>query len=173
MPWKCSCQCVIVRHRYLTAAIVDQWSVSCHLVIFRPLAVQTIDRPLTDHWSVEPLMTIIDESPYQWFIHAWSSMVISEVIDHFSLVARIISSHTLYTCTSTRNIHDYQSVKLHNAITFQMLHCVITFDEIWQNLPTLIIFYKVIRGTKILHIKTFGTRNKIWHFLVFPILYSF
>ncbi len=23
----------------------------------------------------------------------------------------------------------YQSVKLHNAVTFEMLHCIVTFDE--------------------------------------------
>ncbi len=33
-----------------------------------------------------------------------------------------------------------QSVKLHNAVTFQMLHHVITFDEKLQNLPTLVIY---------------------------------
>ncbi len=38
-----------------------------------------------------------------------------------------------------------QSVKLHNAVTFKMLHYVVTFDEKWQNLQ--------ITGTK-----TFLTR---------------
>ncbi len=42
-----------------------------------------------------------------------------------------------------------KSVKLHNAVTFQMLHCAITFDEKWQNWPTLVISCKVIRGIHI------------------------
>lgn len=45
-----------------------------------------------------------------------------------------------------------QSVKLHtlfelhNAVTFQMSHYVITFNENLQNLQTLVTSYKVIRG---------------------------
>ncbi len=33
-----------------------------------------------------------------------------------------------------------------------MLYCIVTFDEKWGNLPTLVIFYKVGRCTK--HILT-------------------
>ncbi len=29
-----------------------------------------------------------------------------------------------------------------------MLHCIVTFDEKWQNWPTLAISYNIIRGTK-------------------------
>ncbi len=40
-----------------------------------------------------------------------------------------------------------QSVELHYAVTFQMLHHTVTFDEKWENLPTLVISYKVTIGT--------------------------
>ncbi len=38
----------------------------------------------------------------------------------------------------------YELVKLHNAVTFQILHHVVTFDEKWQNLPTLGRYYETL-----------------------------
>ncbi len=50
-----------------------------------------------------------------------------------------------------------QSVKLYNAVTFQVLHRVVTFNEKLQNLPTLVISHKLSRGTKILDIMKLWT----------------
>ncbi len=45
-------------------------------------------------------------------------------------------------------LNQHHSVKLHNAVIFQMLHSVGRFDEKLQNLSTLVI-YRVIGGTNI------------------------
>ncbi len=42
-----------------------------------------------------------------------------------------------------------QLVKVHNAVIFQMLPCVVTYDEKWPNLPTFVILNKVVRCTNI------------------------
>ncbi len=53
---------------------------------------------------------------------------------------------------------DLYSQKLHYAITFQLLHCVVTFNEKWQILPTLVISYKVIIGTNIFIMLIFSSK---------------
>ncbi len=54
-----------------------------------------------------------------------------------------LQGSTMYQCSTVDECFN-QQVKLHYPVTFQMLYCVITFDGKWENLPTLVISYKVI-----------------------------
>ncbi len=78
------------------------------------------------------------------------------------------------TCRHPGDSHwqvHYQLIKLQNAVTFQILHHVVTFDEKWQNWPILVISHtKLLEALKYLWLDImkifvnifffFGTRPK-------------
>ncbi len=66
----------------------------------------------------------------------------------FQFYAHCVTTYVSFTTYGSVTPGNKQLFKLNNAVTFKMLHCVITFDKKWQNLPNLVISYKVIRENK-------------------------
>ncbi len=57
--------------------------------------------------------------------------------------------YALYATYSDNPI--YQLVELHNAVTFQMLHCVITFQNV-TSCPNIVLLHMYVTLWTMLHI---------------------